>query len=69
MARKPAAPSQIEAGRTLAEAVLKPAEGRVVYWPGTRVPLDPEGETVPLSSFWQRRIIDQDVVLVLSKEG
>lgn len=42
---------------------LKPAPGRRAPHPDTGRPLDAAGETVELTTYWQRRIADEDVVL------
>jgi hypothetical protein len=43
---------------------VKPAPGLLVRDPTTKFPLPPEGREVVLSSYWQRRLKDGDVVPV-----
>lgn len=44
---------------------IKPArEGLIVLDPATYFPLPAEGAEVPETSYWQRRLLDGDVVLV-----
>lgn len=44
---------------------LKPArEGLIVLDPATYLPLPSEGADVPETSYWQRRLLDGDVVEV-----
>jgi len=38
--------------------------GAIVRDPHTRKPLPPEGAEVPEESYWIRRLMDEDVVLV-----
>jgi len=43
---------------------VQPAPGLVVRDPATRAPLPPEGAELTDSTYWQRRLIDGDVILV-----
>jgi len=44
---------------------VKPArEGLIVLDPATYTPLPTEGAEVPETSYWQRRLLDGDLVLV-----
>ena len=43
---------------------VKPAEGRTVRRPDTLVHLAAEGEDVPMTEFWVRRLRDGDVTEV-----
>ena len=46
-------------------ATLKPARvDLVVRDPTTRLPLPAEGEAKPLDTYWSRRLVDGDVVIV-----
>ena len=46
-------------------ATLKPAAASlVVRDPVTRLPLAAEGEAKPLDTYWSRRLVDGDVVIV-----
>ena len=46
-------------------ATLKPATATlVVRDPVTRLPLPAEGEAKPLDTYWSRRLVDGDVVIV-----
>lgn len=45
-------------------ATLKPAADLVVRDPITRQPLAAEGEAKPLDTYWSRRLVDGDVVIV-----
>lgn len=49
------------------ELHIKPAVGLVVRDPETNEPLDPKGEHKPNTSYWQRRLRDRDVELVVPK--
>jgi len=40
---------------------IKPAKGMLVRDPQTGRPLDAKGETKPRSSYWLRRLCDDDV--------
>ncbi|MGH7027378.1 DUF2635 domain-containing protein [Brevundimonas sp.] len=48
----------------MSRAKLKPAPGRRPLHPETGRPLDLAGETVELTAYWQRRIADEDAVVV-----
>ena len=41
---------------------IKPAAGKVVIDPATRKPLSTDGDTVPETTYWLRRLADRDVV-------
>jgi Protein of unknown function (DUF2635) len=43
---------------------LKPAVGRIVKDPDTLQPLAESGETKPADLYWQRRLLDGDVLQV-----
>ncbi|MCW5666479.1 MAG: DUF2635 domain-containing protein [Piscinibacter sp.] len=43
---------------------VKPADGLTVLDPETRQPLPAEGATVANTTYWARRLRDQDVVLL-----
>ncbi|MBV1835654.1 DUF2635 domain-containing protein [Acetobacter estunensis] len=43
---------------------VKPAEGRAVRWPDSRRLLATDGENVPETDFWRRRLRSGDVVKV-----
>ncbi len=43
---------------------IKPADGRRVRFPDTGRVLPPEGETVAWGSYWHRRLVAGDVVVV-----
>jgi hypothetical protein len=48
---------------------VKPREpGLVIRDPRTRRPLPPQGGPVPDSSYWRRRLLDGDVVLLLNTD-
>lgn len=47
---------------------VKPKEGLKIKRPDTNRFLAPEGEDVPNSTFWQRRLTDGDVVLLAEKK-
>jgi Protein of unknown function (DUF2635) len=42
---------------------IKPAPGKVIVHPITRMRVPAEGETVPESAYWLRRIADGDVIV------
>jgi hypothetical protein len=42
---------------------IKPAPGKVIVHPITRVRVPAEGETVTESAYWLRRIADGDVIV------
>lgn len=44
--------------------LVRPVEGAHVRCPETRQPLPREGKRVVLSSYWQRRILAGDVIVV-----
>lgn len=46
---------------------LKPAPGLIVPNPATGRPLEASGETVERTVYWQRRIEDEDVLVVAGK--
>lgn len=46
----------------MSQVYLRPAEGLIVRDPATRAPLAAEGEWKPRSSYWDRRLLDGDVV-------
>lgn len=49
--------------------MVRPAQpGAIVRDPKTKIRLPPEGRRVPDSSFWRRRLLDGDVVLVTDQE-
>ena len=43
--------------------VVKPVPGRIVLDPETLQPLAESGETKPRESYWQRRVLDGDVIV------
>lgn len=43
---------------------VKPKAGLKIARPDTRTVLKDEGEEVPANTFWRRRLIDGDVLLV-----
>ncbi len=45
-------------------AFLQPAQGGLVRHPGSRRPLEAEGEEVELTSYWRRRLRRGDVVQI-----
>lgn len=47
---------------------LKPKKGLRVLKPGTKTPLDRDGEIVDESSYWKRRIAAEEVEFVEQKE-
>lgn len=48
--------------QTLNMMRVKPAPGRKVFWPGEHRPLKPDGESVPATTYWQRRLRCGDVL-------
>lgn len=51
-------------------ATFKPASADlVVRDPITRLPLPAEGEVKPLDTYWSRRLVDGDVVMVLPNQA
>jgi hypothetical protein len=49
--------------------MLKPAEGCLVRHPGNYRPLAAEGESVEMTSYWVRKLRDQDVVEIKQDEA
>jgi hypothetical protein len=47
---------------------LKPKKGLRVLKPGTKTPLDKDGEIVDESSYWKRRIAAEEVEFVEEKK-
>lgn len=43
---------------------VKPKDGLKIRIPGSKLLLKPEGQAVPDSTFWRRRLADGDVELV-----
>lgn len=50
------------------KTLIKPKEGLSILNPATRLNLKAEGDFVDLNTYWKRRIIDGDVVIVEPKE-
>lgn len=48
---------------------VKPKEGLKIRRPDTGSMLPEEGELVPDTPFWQRRVLDEDVTMIEKKES
>lgn len=46
---------------------VKPLAGATVYYPGTRTAMPESGSEIEIDTYWQRRINDGSVVVVLSE--